>query len=150
MMTMKEINKDILTVNRGIIAHQVNARGIMGSGLALHIRDRWPGVYNDYREAFKKGQLKLGSVILCRVYVGRDLYVANLVGQDRFGTDRRYTNYAALEKSLWITRITADYLHLSVYIPYLMGCGLGGGDWDIIQDIITRQLPEATICRLRG
>ena len=37
---MKLINKDILTVTEGIIAHQANCRGAMGKGLAKQIADK--------------------------------------------------------------------------------------------------------------
>jgi O-acetyl-ADP-ribose deacetylase (regulator of RNase III) len=36
-MIMLVINQDITKVNRGIITHAVNTRGVMGSGLALQI-----------------------------------------------------------------------------------------------------------------
>ena len=46
---MKIISKDILTVESGVICQQVNCQGVMGSGLAKQIRDKWPIVYEKYK-----------------------------------------------------------------------------------------------------
>jgi len=35
-----------------------------------------------------------------------------------------------------------------VYVPYLMGCGLAGGDWGIYSEIIEFYIPDAIIVRL--
>jgi hypothetical protein len=37
---------------------------------------------------------------------------------------------------------------MPVYIPYNMGCGLGGGDWEIVSGIIEETLPDAIIVKL--
>ena len=49
-MPIQEIHGDILTpVPPGspptLVCHQVNCRGVMGSGLALQIRERYPVVF---------------------------------------------------------------------------------------------------------
>lgn len=55
---MKYIKKDITTVNWGIIAHGVNCRGRMSSGVAAAIRSKWPIVYDKYREMYDDGEAK--------------------------------------------------------------------------------------------
>jgi len=47
---MKIINRDLLTIESGIIAHQVNCQGKMGAGLALKIRKKYPQVYEYYKQ----------------------------------------------------------------------------------------------------
>jgi len=42
---MNLIDKDITTVEIGVMVSQVNCRGVMGAGVAKAIRDRWPIVY---------------------------------------------------------------------------------------------------------
>ena len=44
------IKKDILSITEGIIGHQVNTQGVMGAGLALKIREKYPQVYEEYRK----------------------------------------------------------------------------------------------------
>jgi len=134
---------DILTVKKGIICQQVNAMGVMGAGLALTIRQKWPIVYREYREL----HLRLGEILLVEVEPG--LYVANLCAQEGFGRTGQYTDYNALEVCLRALAGEAKRLALPVYIPYKMGCGLAGGDWDgVVCPMIERILPEAFICLL--
>lgn len=51
-MSIKIISGDILTnlpTNKEVyICQQVNCRGVMGAGLALKIRRKWPVVYQQY------------------------------------------------------------------------------------------------------
>jgi O-acetyl-ADP-ribose deacetylase (regulator of RNase III) len=142
---MKQTNKDILTVEEGIIIHQVNARGVMGAGLALKIRRKWPVVWKVYRSDTPL----LGMVQY--VPVGAKLAVVNLCGQDGYGTDKRHTDYDAIADGL---TTLAGFLNdfgmndVPVYIPYGMGCGLGGGDWNVVSAIIEVALPQATICKI--
>ena len=68
------------------------------------------------------------------VKVGPHLYVANLFGQDGYGRDKRYTNYAALTAALF--RAMKENPRATFRIPYGLGCGLAGGDWETVLDII--------------
>jgi len=135
---------DIFDVKTGIICQQVNCMGKMGSGLALAIRNKWPVVYQDYMKAYKNGQLVPGFVILSAVDHRNELYVANLCGQLHYGRKGRYTIYMAVEECL--SKIAAfNKENLSVYIPYGMSCGLAGGDWSTVSDMISRILPNAIV-----
>lgn len=76
------------------------------------------------------------------------MYIANLYTQNNFGVDKRRTNYAALENCLMQLRSIYTDAVSSVYFPHGMGCGLGGGDWSIVSQIIEDALPDAIIVRL--
>lgn len=39
------LNKNIITIQEGVIAHGVNCTGAMNSGVAKAIREKWPEVY---------------------------------------------------------------------------------------------------------
>lgn len=134
--------KDITTVTSGIIIHQVNCKRTMGSGVALAIRRKWPKVYKAY---IKYSEVKLGMVQV--VKIKENLYVINLFGQEGYGRDRRYTDYSALQTCLKKVRDwkTKNHPNLKIYIPYKIGCGNAGGDWDIVSKIIEKVLPEAII-----
>ena len=47
---MDFIQKDITTERHGLIIHGVNCQGVMGSGVALAIRNKWPVVYDEYKK----------------------------------------------------------------------------------------------------
>ena len=42
------LTKDITTVDRGIIAHGCNCQGVMGSGVARFLRDKYPQIFPEY------------------------------------------------------------------------------------------------------
>jgi O-acetyl-ADP-ribose deacetylase (regulator of RNase III) len=145
---MNVIERDLLDTHRGIIAQQVNCRGAMGSGVAQQIATRYPVVHGAYRSFFNQDpKPALGDAQF--VPVADNLYVANVFGQDDFGGgSQRHTDYVALEQGLRAVAQFALDEGLRVYLPYGIGCGLGGGDWKIVSEIIDRVLPAATVCRL--
>ncbi len=143
---MKFIDKDILTVSEGIICHQVNTKGVMGAGLALAIKTKWPEAYEHYRSEYEAGRLNLGEVVLSAV--DNPLWVAHLAAQESYGSGVQ-TDYVAFRASLRHLRLLRDNVlrGLDIYLPYRIGCGLAGGDWDTVLAIIKEELPDAIICR---
>jgi O-acetyl-ADP-ribose deacetylase (regulator of RNase III) len=139
------IKKNILTVNNGIICHQVNCKCKMGAGIALKIRKKWPIVYEQYLSECMLGKIQLGSVQIIKI--NPVLYVANLAGQDGYGRDKRYTNYAALLSCFFDLQKISDELNLQIYIPYKIGCSNAGGDWNIVENDINRAIINPVICK---
>lgn len=135
---MNIIHRNILEICEGVIVHQVNNKRVMGAGLAKQIRNKYPQHYNDYL----KHPLRLGSCVSTTL---RNLTIVGIVAQDGYGRDRRYTDYAAFEECL---KLLAKAHQAPIYIPYNIGCGLAGGDWSIISQLIEQYLPTATICKL--
>lgn len=147
-------------VKQGIILQQVNAQGVMGSGIAKEIREKWPIVWDDYSSIIKPtrsvhpgagaqhpgaGAQHLGKVIPVQVEPG--LWVLNIVGQQFFGRDaRRYTSYDALDVGLNEVAHFMDFHSIKgqdVHHP-LMGCGLGGGAWGVVERLIETHLGTET------
>lgn len=135
-------------VTEGVILQQVNCQGVMGSGFAKAIRDKWPVVYTNFKSLSDRflaedrtGRTLLGECQL--VKVGENLFVANLFAQQYFGkTGARFTSYEALEsslKSLW-----REVEGMPIHHPEI-GCGLGGGSWPIVRKIIAESVGETTL-----
>ena len=127
------VEGDLLDAAEDIIVHQVNCYGIMGGGVAKQIREKWPEVYDGYSKMCKacRKQRKdlLGTVFFKRVGVNK--FIANAFGQ--YGIDSsggRSTNYGALREALLKVRDFSEGGRWSIAIPYGIGCGLGGGDWE--------------------
>jgi O-acetyl-ADP-ribose deacetylase (regulator of RNase III) len=150
------INKDILTVEKGVIVHSVNCIGGVG-GLAGAIGRKWPINAGEYRSHIRCQEfpiMLLGSVF--EVNVAHNVIVANLFGQNNVGTHERQTEYSALIAGF--KRIASTHFEgnderevdygtpfglikeridlTDIYIPYKIGCGLGGADWNIVEEII--------------
>lgn len=141
---------NILRATDGIITHQVNCQGVMGAGLALAIRRKWPSVFEEYKTKVRVAQLQsktselLGDIQL--ISVGNELFVANLFAQYGYGRNKQHTNYNALRVCLEkVNTIAINFNVPNVYIPYKMGCSLGGGDWNVVLKIIKEIIPMAKI-----
>jgi len=141
------LEQDIFSVSKGVIVHQVNCQGVMGCGIALQIRRKWPITYERYRaHKFSLGQIQL-------VQVAPGLWVCNLAGQDRYGRDRRYTDYEALRIAFVKLNTWASKQDLPIAIPFRMGCSNAGGDWNVVSQIITECLTQCKVtvfCPPRG
>jgi len=150
---MITVEKDILTVEEGIICHQVNAMGKMGAGLALKVRRKWPAIYTTYKILCENGTVSLGKILVLPAVQGR-LWVANVCGQKYYGRDKRYTDYDGVRKAFTELKEWRDYLsgvagkQIPIYFPYKMGCVNAGGDWMIYSKIIEEFFPDAVICKL--
>jgi len=122
----------------------------MASGLAKQIRNKYPNVYEEYvnlinwaKDEYKRGYSKkeslLGSIQFINCSDGK--VIANLFGQEGYGRDKRYTDYDALRSSLigLYESVTCNYntsYGETIAIPYNLGCGLAGGDWNIVYKMI--------------
>lgn len=138
MINIKEEN--ILNATEDIICQQVNCRGVMGSGLAIQIKEKYPEVYEEYKHIccnLKPEQLLgLAQIVDCKD--GKS--ICNIFGQLDYGVKTQQTSYSALWNGLdsIFNTIKSYGKHnkKSVAIPYRIGCGLGGGDWDVVYKII--------------
>lgn len=144
---MQVIHKDLLTVDRGVLFHQVNCMGVMGGGIARSIALKWPQV-----EAAYKGKCDRTSNperLLGRTFMyglKDDLFIANVFGQNSISRTSRQTNYEATVEAFERLQESQVIKNLPLYFPKNMGCGLGGGNWKIYSAIIEAHFPDAIIC----
>ena len=87
------------------------------------------------------------------VRIGEDRYIVNLFAQENFGYDGKcYTDYKALRKCL--EHVNAHCFEETIAIPYLMGCHRGGGQWDVVYEMIQEIFGEnnnnVLICEYNG
>lgn len=140
MRDYKLINGDITTANEDLICHQVNCQGVMGSGVALAIKDKFPKVAEEYLlkciGTIDRAKL-LGQV----QYVGLDkTTVVNMFTQYEYGYNKKYTNTDAFKKAL--LNINEQAKNKTVAFPWLIGCVRGGGVWDEILPLICETLTD--------
>ena len=129
----------ILDIESGVICQQVNCMGVMGAGLALQIKNKYPIVYEEYLKY--ADPTAIGKVLLVPVTNG--LSVACLFGQVRYGRNRQHTNYEALRRAF--IKLNQLAKGKTVYVPKNIGCGLGGGQWGIVKTIIQETLDNYLI-----
>lgn len=121
-----------------VIAHQVNCKGVMGAGVAKAIRSRYPEIMNEYVSLCNSQKVSRDLLGKCQLVKtnNRQRLVANLFGQDGFGGGLR-TDYNALKAAFDSLFEQMDELDLdSVSMPYGIGCGLAGGDWNVVSELL--------------
>lgn len=149
-MPVKIIDGDLFQTKAPVICHQVNCRGKMGSGVAKQIRELYPRAYEYYRLAYNREKddpsVLLGRIQPCyckdeNIETGLRTIV-NMFAQDKYGYDGGcYTNYKAFEYCLEKLKHIAD-AGSTIAMPYKIGCGLAGGDWNIVYGLIERILGQ--------
>jgi O-acetyl-ADP-ribose deacetylase (regulator of RNase III) len=133
-------NVDLMPKGNKIICHICNDAARWGSGFVLSLRKRWPRVETEYRNV---GPQALGTVQY--VNVGNeyqpglnDTTIANMIAQHniQFAT-RPPIRYVALAQCLLdVRRVALLHTHAaSIHMP-MIGSGLAGGNWEIIDGMI--------------
>ncbi|RGC58401.1 Appr-1-p processing protein [Agathobaculum butyriciproducens] len=133
-----------------ILCHQVNCKGAMGAGFSKVVKEKYPTIEESYkrectrikamREIQHDYRTGLGNVQFLPI-PNEKLYVANMFAQNAYGIDKRQTDYDAFE--LCVERIKAFAQAINaentvIRIPYGIGCGLAGGEWEVIEKIIRK------------
>jgi O-acetyl-ADP-ribose deacetylase (regulator of RNase III) len=124
---------DILESDCEAIINTVNCVGVMGKGLALLYKKRYPKMFLDYKRACNQGIIETGKMHFWRD--GHDKIVIN------FPTKQHWRNPSQME---WIVMGLQDLVRVvdsrqikSLAIPPL-GCGLGGLHWYLVRAEIKR------------
>ncbi len=133
------VNKDITTVDEGVVCHGVNCQGAMGSGVAKAIKEKWPIVYDIFKSK-PTGKRMLG--IADTIPIKDNLYVVNCYTQVFYGYGGgRYADPKAINSCLADSIVLADMHQIPLYMPKI-GCGLGGLDWDAEVEPLVRKLSD--------
>jgi O-acetyl-ADP-ribose deacetylase (regulator of RNase III) len=115
---------DLLDAPADAICNPVNLVGVMGRGLALQFRRRWPESYRAYRAALQSGELRHGTVHAHRLPNGR--HVLHCPTKHHWRDPSPITLVQATIDE--IGPCCARHGIRSVAVPPL-GCGLGGLEW---------------------
>ncbi len=159
------IKHDVTKTTYGVVAHGCNCQGVMGSGVALAIRKRWPTVYERYQAfvaSYRKdhhpdmsGLLGVQQIINVTepMMPSNSLFVANLFTQEYYGGDGKvYANLDAVVSGLDATLAFCKGANLPLYLPRI-GCGLGGLNWDTqvgpaLAELVDKYEVEVFVCDL--
>lgn len=144
---IKFISSDLLLTDADIIAHQVNSFGVMGAGVALQIKNKYPEAFLEYKQLCSNYHNKFtdlqGTVQIIDV---NGKLIANLFSQNGISRTYRTTSYESLYTCLIKLKRYALLNHKSIAIPYKIGCGLAGGDWsNCVYKLIERVYKDSDV-----
>ena len=137
---IKVIIGDIFKSNAQTLVNTVNCVGVMGKGLALEFKKRFPDMFKDYYKRCKRGEVQLGKPYLYKGFVAPWILL--------FPTKQ---DWRSLSRIFDIER-GLHYLELhyknrgitSIAVPPL-GCGLGELEWAIVGRTLYRHLKKLEI-----
>jgi O-acetyl-ADP-ribose deacetylase (regulator of RNase III) len=142
MITYKKGN--LLDTPDRIIAHGCNAQGVMGSGVALAVKKKYPWAFDQYYHEYCVNGLETGR----NLYTSHngEVYIVNMITQNYYGKDgKRYVSYDALDECMEnLNRWMDEFYQIDVSMPAI-GAGLGGGHWPIIREIIDHRLIDKNV-----
>ena len=145
-MAIRLIQGNLLEQDVDAIVNTVNCVGVMGKGIALQFKNKWPENFKAYALACKAKEVRLGRMF---IYDASDLVKPNYI--INFPTKQHWRGNSEL-KSIrdGLVDLVAKIKQLgirSIAIPSL-GCGNGGLNWVEVRPLIESafvELPEVDI-----
>ncbi|HYI96995.1 MAG TPA: macro domain-containing protein [Bryobacteraceae bacterium] len=139
---MKVGTGNLLEADAEALVNTVNTEGVMGKGIALQFKKKYPDMYEEYRRACEAGEVQPGRM---HVFERTDTDMLNPRFIINFPTKRHWRSPARMEDlesglRALVSEIKKRNIR-SVAIPPL-GCGNGGLDWAIVGPTIQRALSE--------
>ena len=136
---LKYVRGDIFNSPAQVLVNTVNTVGVMGKGIALSFKKKYPEMFTIYRKACDKHQLVIGKLML---WYGPDHWILNFPTKEHW---RNPSKMEYIEKGLMaFQRKYADYNITSIAFPKL-GCGNGELDWEQVKPLMEKYLKELPI-----
>jgi O-acetyl-ADP-ribose deacetylase (regulator of RNase III) len=119
------------------LVNAVNTVGVMGRGVALEFKIRFPENNRAYRLACKREELVVGKMFVTETQLEQPRWIIN------FPTKQHWRNPSKLE---FVRDGLEDFVRVieshgikSVALPAL-GCGLGGLEWKTVRELLETSL----------
>lgn len=128
------IEENIFSSPAQVLTNTVNCVGVMGKGLALEFKNRYPALFDDYKRRCDKGEVRPGVP-----YLWEDDHVQVL----NFPTKRHWKDNSRLDDiEAGLKYLAQNYQNMGIYTLALpqLGCGNGGLQWSDVQPLISKYL----------
>lgn len=137
---IKYLTGDIFDSTAEALVNTVNLVGVMGKGLALQFKKRFPANFNLYKKACASGNIAIGKLFMTRgELTNGPKYIINFPTKNHW---RNPSEYAYIDKGLDnLIAIIKENDIKSIAIPPL-GAGNGGLDWTEVKKLIAAKLSD--------
>ena len=122
------------------LVNTVNCVGIMGKGVALLFKERFPDMFEDYQQRCERGEVKLGRPYLFKRLVTP--WIVNFPTKEHWRSVSRLSDI--VDGLVWVKRHYKMWGITSLGVPPL-GCGQGGLEWRVVGPTLHRHLAELDI-----
>lgn len=131
---LRFVRGDLFESKAQTLVNTVNCVGVMGKGVALAFKQRYPEMYKKYRLQCERGEIQIGTLTL---YTDTQPWIIN------FPTKRHWRSRSRLqyiEAGLkYLVQHYKEWGITSLAMPAL-GCGHGGLDWSEVRPLIEQYL----------
>lgn len=136
---MKVLIGDILKSKQPFIVNTVNCVGVMGKGIALDFKNKYPDMFADYVNRCNDGLVKPGEPY---IYKDKEVSIINFPTKNHW---RSNSSLSYIRSGLTWIKDNYDSLGITgIAIPPL-GCGNGGLIWSTVGPIIYNALKDLPI-----
>ncbi len=137
---MKILVGDILESKAETLVNTVNCVGVMGKGIALEFKNRFPEMYADYIERCNRGEVKPGLPYLYRTLLPPQ--IINFPTKDHW---KSVSKISDIERGLkYVVAHYKEWDVKSLAIPPL-GCGNGQLEWRAVGPLIYRYAKQMDV-----
>ena len=137
---VKVIVGDLFASDAQTLVNTVNCVGVMGKGVALEFKKRFPEMYKDYVTRCERHEVRLG-----KPYLFRHLMPPWVLNFPTKGHWRSVTKLSDIERGLrYLTEHYEEWGITSMAVPPL-GCGNGQLEWRIVGPTLYRYLSEIKV-----
>jgi len=136
------VSGDFFEFEADIRVNTVNCVGVMGAGVALAFKNRYPSMFAEYVDQCKSGRVRPGkpSVWHSSDTLLEDIEVVNFPTKDDW---RKPSEYSYVESGLqWLSSYLKEKEGKIVTLPAL-GCGHGGLEWVKVKELIEKYLGDS-------
>ncbi len=131
---------DIFESDAQTLVNTVNCVGVMGKGIALEFKVRFPNMYEDYVQRCRDGRVKLGEPYLYRRLTRP--WILNFPTKDHWRSVSRLHDIVAGLR--YLQAHYRDWGITSLAVPPL-GCGHGQLEWRVVGPTLYRHLKQLEI-----
>jgi len=133
-MTVTIKSGDLLKADSEAIVNTVNCVGIMGKGIALQFKQRWPQNFKAYAAACDREEIEPGKMFIYDFGEwGKPRFIINFPTKAHWRGDSKIEY---IESGLRDLVLQAERLRIkSIALPPL-GCGNGGLDWHVVKRLV--------------
>ena len=149
-----EIQGDLLKTDCKLIAHGVNCQGVMGSGVAEALANKFKGLKTAYLQhcdlVFGGGGSASDMLGMNYIIDIDGKLISNCFIQQNYGRDGQvYLNYDALHHCVSALAIEMNEMGLKELAIPKIGCGLAGGNWERVKKIFEVYFNETSDLTLK-
>jgi O-acetyl-ADP-ribose deacetylase (regulator of RNase III)/uncharacterized protein YwgA len=137
---VKVLVGDLFESEAQTLVNTVNCVGVMGKGIALEFKKRFPEMFKEYANLCKRGGVKLGRPYLYKQMFGK--WVLNFPTKDHW---RSVTKLQDIINGLeYLKKHHKEWEINSLAVPPL-GCGYGQLEWRVVGPTIYRYMKQLDI-----